>query len=163
KKHTGDPCQLPGFAVGLEKEHAEHVRKGSKNHEIGGPGVDGTNQPAKPHPGHDVLDAFEGLVGTRTVIQEQQDPGQQLDYEKKKGNASEEVPIGQAMSGDGLVAERGYEVVPIQSFIKPAAEGGEQGHASRFRLTTMSSPRKWTSNTSSGLGGGPETLRPLRS
>ena len=24
-------------------------------------------------------------------------------------------------------------------------------------------PRKWTSNTSSGLGGGPETLRPLRS
>ena len=98
-----------------------------------------------------------------TVIQEQQDPGQHLDHEEKKGDASEEIPVGQAMSGDSLVAERGYEVVPIKSFIKPADEGGEQGHASRFRLTTISSPRTWTSNTSSGLGGGPEMLRPLRS
>ena len=61
------------------------------------------------------------------------------------------------------MAERSDQVVPIESFIEPVAEGGEQGHASRFRLTTISSPRTWTSNTSSGLGGGPEMLRPLRS
>ena len=67
------------------------------------------------------------------------------------------------MDGDGFVAERGDEVVPIEALIKPVADGGEQGHASRFRLTTISSPRNWTSNTSSGRGGGPEMLRPLRS
>ena len=67
------------------------------------------------------------------------------------------------MRGDGLMAERRDQPLQLQSFIKPAYESGEHGQASRFRLTTISSPRWWTSNTVSGLGGGPETLRPLRS
>jgi hypothetical protein len=96
------------------------VREGSKNHEVGRPGVDGANQPAKLHPGHDVLHALEGLVGAGTVIEEQQDPGQHLDHEEKKGDASEEIPVREAMAGDGLVAKRGDQVVQIKSFIKPA-------------------------------------------
>ena len=37
EEHARDPCQLPGLAVGLEKQHAEHVRKGGENHQIGRP------------------------------------------------------------------------------------------------------------------------------
>ncbi len=67
------------------------------------------------------------------------------------------------MSGDGLMLERSDEPIQIKPFIQPANNGGEHGHASLFRLTTISSPRTWTSKTVSGLGGGPETLRPFRS
>ena len=65
--------------------------------------MDGTNQPAKLHLGHDVLHAFEGLVGARTVIQEQQDPGHHLDDEQEERDAPEEVPIGEPMEGNSFL------------------------------------------------------------
>ena len=141
QQHAGDPCQLAGLAVGLEKQDAEHVGKGGEDHQIGGPGVDGTNQPAKLHAGHDVLHAFEGLVGAGTVIEQQQDAGEHLDHEEKERDAPEEVPVGQLVRGNGLMTEWGQDSVQIEAFIEPAKEGAEHGHASPFRLTKISSPR----------------------
>ena len=110
-----DPRQLSGLAVRLEKQHAEHVHEGGEDHQVGRPGVNGTNQPAKLHPGHDVLHALEGFVGAGAVIQQQQDAGEHLDHEEEKRDAAEEVPVGEAMRGNGLVAERGNEAVQMQA------------------------------------------------
>ena len=30
--HSADPCEFTRFAVGLQEQHAEHVRKRGKNH-----------------------------------------------------------------------------------------------------------------------------------
>ena len=125
--------------------------------------MDGANQPAKLHAGHDVLDALVSLVGARPVIQQQQDAGEHLDDEEEERDAAEKIPVGEAMRGDGLMLERGDQPFQIKPFIEPANQRSDHGQASRFRLTTISSPRSWTSKTVSGLGGGPETLRPFRS
>src|ERR1017187_6090634 len=122
--------------------------------------MDGTDQPAIAHLGHDVLHALECLIGAGVVIQEKQYPGDHLDPEEKQGDATEEIPVSQAVNGDGLVTKRSDEVGQMKSFVKPAIDGGDHGQASRLRLTTISSPRRWTSYASSGLGGGPEMFRP---
>jgi len=125
--------------------------------------MDGSYKPAKLNPGHDVLHALEGLVCARTVIQQQQYSGEHLDNEQKESDAAEEILIREAVRGNGLVAQWSNEPFEIKPVIEPANDGGDHYYASRFRLTTTSSPRTWTSNTSSGLGGGPEILRPFRS
>src|ERR1035437_6258390 len=122
--------------------------------------MDGADQPAIAHLGHDVLHTLEGLVGAGVVIQEKQYAGNHLDPEEKKGDAAEEIPVRQAVNGDGLVAKWGDQVVQMKPFIKPAIDSGDHGQASRLRVTTISSPRRWTSYASSGLGGGPEMFRP---
>ena len=104
--------------------------------------MDGTNQPAKLHPRHDVLHAFECFVGAGAVIQQQQNPGEDLDDEEKQRDAAEKVPVRQSMRGNCLVAERRNQSVQMQPLVKPAIERGEHGYASRFRLTTISSPRR---------------------
>ncbi len=152
-----------GLRYALRKTHAEHVHEGGKDHEVGRPGVDGTNEPAELHPGHDVLHAFEGFIGAGAVIQQQQDAGEHLNDEEEQRDAAEEIPVRKAMGWNGLMAQRLDETVKMKPFVEPANDCGNHGYASRFRLTTISSPRTWTSKTSSGLGGGPEMLRPLRS
>src|ERR1022692_2338906 len=103
ENYSADPSELTRFAVRFKEQHAEHVRERGKDHQVGRPGVDRPNQPAKLHLGHDELHALEGLVGTRTVIQEQQDPGQHLNHEEKKGDATEEIPVGELVERNSFL------------------------------------------------------------
>src|ERR1035441_3851280 len=100
--------------------------------------MDGTNQPAIAHLSHDVLHALEGVIGAGMVIQEKQNAGNHLDPEEKKGDAAEEIPVRQAVNRDSLVAQRGNQVVQMESFVKPAIDGGDHSQASRLRVTTIS-------------------------
>src|SRR5208283_1637385 len=102
--------------------------------------MDGTDQPSIAHLGHDVLHALEGVIGAGMVIQQKQYAGDHLYPEQKKGDATEEIPVRQAVNGDGLVAKRGDQVVQMKSFIQPANDGGDHGQVSRLRVTTISSP-----------------------
>ena len=120
QQHAGDPGELAGLAIGLEKGHAEHVHEGGEDHQIGRPGMDGSNKPAKLHPGHDVLHALKCLVGAGAVIQQQQDAGEHLDHEQEQRDAAEEVPVGEAVRGNGLVAQRSNELFEMKPFVEPA-------------------------------------------
>src|SRR3974377_1766985 len=125
--------------------------------------MDGTHQPTELHAGHDVLDALERPGSTGPIIEEQENAGADLYAKEKERDAAKEIPVRQIVGGDGFLSQGSGEFSPVESFLDPVAQRGKQGHASRFRETPTSSPCKWTSYTSSGRGGGPETLRPFRS
>ncbi len=121
--HSADPCEFPGFAVRLKEQHAEHVRERGKDHQVGRPGVDGANQPAKLHPGHDVLHALEGFVRSGPVVQKQQNPGQHLDDEQEESDAAKEVPIGEPVQRNGFLPQAGRLGHPRpKPFVQPIAQ-----------------------------------------
>src|SRR5581483_1996495 len=103
--------------------------------------MNGSNQPSKLHLRHDVLHALEGFVGAGTVVQKQEDSRAHLDSKEKQRDSAKEIPVAQFVDRDGLVTQRGEERFPPETFVQPAAETSQQDYASRFRLTTTSSPR----------------------
>ena len=54
-----DPCHLARWTVGARQVHARHVNEERQDHQVRGPAVDRADEPAKPHFGHDELNAFE--------------------------------------------------------------------------------------------------------
>src|SRR5262249_20010058 len=98
------------------------MREGCQNHQICCPRVNRSNQPAKLHAGHDVLHALESLVGSWTVVKEQQDSGTDLDHEEKKCDSTEEIPIGELVDGDSLLFQRSDQPRPVKPIIHPTSD-----------------------------------------
>jgi hypothetical protein len=68
------------------------VDKQSSDQQVGGPTVDRTDQPAKLYFGNDELHALKSILGTGTIIEQQQNSGDYLYDKKKKRHATEVVP-----------------------------------------------------------------------
>src|SRR5215469_13315793 len=49
KEHTDDPGQLPRKLVRTEKEDLDHVNQNNRDHEVGAPTVQRTDEPAESH------------------------------------------------------------------------------------------------------------------
>ena len=68
------------------------MNKHGKDHQIGRPGMNGSDQPAKFHLGHEKLNRLEGLGGTRSIIKQEQNTGDDLDHEQKQSHTAEIIP-----------------------------------------------------------------------
>src|ERR1017187_8148960 len=121
ENYSADPSELTRFAVRFKEQHAEHVRERGKDHQVGRPGVDRPNQPAKLHLGHDELHTLEGFVRSGPVVQKQQDPGQYLDDEQEESDTPEEVPIGEPVERNSFLPQGGDQVIPAEPLVQPVA------------------------------------------
>src|SRR5580765_6051813 len=132
--------------------------EGRADHQVGRPGVDGSHEPAKRHASHDETHALVGLRSARPVVQQQQRACDDLNEEEEQRHPAQEIQRRVPMLRDGLVRDRLLERGEGRAFVEP----GTQGHYD-WRETMISSPFTLTSYALSGRGGGPATLRPLRS
>jgi hypothetical protein len=107
------------------------VHEGGENHQVGCPGMDGSNEPSELHARHDVLHALESFIGAGPVVQKQQQPRANLDPEEKKRDAAQEVPIGELVNGNGFVTQGFGEFCPIEARIDPAADMRDDLHLRR--------------------------------
>ena len=64
--------------VGCSDKHTQHVDKDDDHHHRGAPVMDAADQPAEGNAFHDVLDRIVGMIGRRSVINGQEDPGDTL-------------------------------------------------------------------------------------
>jgi hypothetical protein len=117
QQHAAQPSQLSRLAVRAQEHDAEHVSEGTENHQVGGPGMNRAPQPAELHARHDVLHAFESLVGSWPVIKQQQNSRANLDHEQKEGDSSEKIPVRELVDGNGLFFQRLDQLRPVEAFI----------------------------------------------
>src|SRR5262249_47493385 len=144
----------------LQEQHAEEVAEGCGDHQVRGPRVNGAHKPAKRYARHDEAHAFVSLTSARSVVEEQQRAGPDLNAEEKQRHSAEVVPRRMPMQGDRLVAKRVDQILHWDALLQPRSRATHR-HA---RLdTTIWSSRTFTSYSSRGRGGGPATLRPRRS
>lgn len=90
--------------------------------------MDRANEPSEMHTRHDVLHAFERLIGAWPVIQKKEKPGAHLDPEKKKRDAAEEIPVGELVNGNRFVAQRFRQFRPVETLIDPSMDLREELH-----------------------------------
>ena len=85
------------------------------------PGVHRPDQPSELHLGHDELHALESLVGSRTVVHQQQGSSEHLHPEEKQRHAAEEIPVRVAMYRYFLLLRQRLDVVQRKAFVEPLA------------------------------------------
>src|SRR5208337_3684983 len=71
KQNAAEPGEFSRLAISLQKINAEHVSESGEDHQVRRPTVHGADEPAEAHLSHDVLHAFEGVVGRGPIIKEQ--------------------------------------------------------------------------------------------
>ena len=103
--------------------------------------MDGAHEPAELHPRHDVLDALKSFIRAGAVIEEQQNTCADLDPKQEQCDAAKKIPMGEFVDRNCFLAQGCRERGPVKAHIQPLANTGQQVQASRFRLTTRSSPR----------------------
>src|SRR5215831_17810403 len=62
QKGTTHPGNLARRSVSAQEEHTEHVNEQRRYHQVGGPAVQGANQPPESHLRHDELDTLESRI-----------------------------------------------------------------------------------------------------
>ena len=136
--------------------------EGQTNQQIRRPAVDVANQPAELHLRDDELDTLIRFAGARTIVEQQQNAGEDLHREQKQRHAAEVVPDLLRVDRHALLGDKMPHVGEIEPFVEP---GGYLGnHALETTISAASpSPRTLTVNFSRLRGGGPETTFPPRS
>ena len=138
------------------------MRERQANQQIRRPAVDVANQPAERHLGDDELDALVRLAGARTVVEQQQNAGEDLNGEQEQRHAAEVIPDLLRVDRHAFLRDEMPHVGEIETFVKPGEHLGN--HALDTTISAASpSPRMLTVNFSRPRGGGPETTFPPRS
>src|SRR3972149_4190469 len=108
--HPGKPRYFPRFAIRLCEIHAEHMNDGGKDEKVGGPAVDGTDQPPEFHLRHDKLDAFKSELFASFIVKKKENPCYHLNNETKGGLPAERAPRRASSSGCSIL-RRSIQVV----------------------------------------------------
>ena len=158
--HPGKPRKLAGRSVGLHEQHTEQVHERHEDHQVRGPVVDRSNQPPELHVGHQELDGLVRLLGTRPIVDQQENSGSDLHHEEEERHSPHVVPDRVLVDRNFLLPGERDGRSQTYTLIQPVPDSGKTGfvvlHAPHaFRLTTICSPRTFTSYVSSGRGGGP--------
>jgi hypothetical protein len=80
--------------------------KMAEHHQVGGPGVRRTDEPAEVHHERDLADGLIG-IGAGPIVDQQQDAGEALDDKQEQRNAAPVVPEGLGVRGNCLVSRKG--------------------------------------------------------
>src|SRR5207249_5948073 len=81
EQNAADPGQLSRLSIRFQNEDAEEVCEGQTNQQIRRPAVDVANQPAELHLRDDELDTLIRFAGARTIVEQQQNAGEDLHRE----------------------------------------------------------------------------------
>src|SRR5689334_17236863 len=90
--YARQPRNLTRRPVRTQEIDAEHVDEQSQDEQVCRPAVDRPYQPSELHLGDDELDALECILSARTVIEQQQDAGPNLDCKQEQRHAAKVVP-----------------------------------------------------------------------
>src|SRR6185369_13489343 len=123
--------------------------------------MDRANQPAKLHFSNDELHALKSILGAGTVVKQQQNSSNHLDHKQKKRHATEVIPDRMTVDRHLFLLRHSGDSADRQALVQPVLHHF-CSHKFYALLTTISSPRVFTLNSSSGRGGGPATFLPLR-
>ncbi len=89
QEHTHRPGDLARrFISALEKD-AQQMEHAENDHQVGTPGVDAADKPAKVHFIHNEQDTVVGCIWGRLVVEREQNTGNDLDHEEKEGDSSQ--------------------------------------------------------------------------
>ena len=89
--------------------------------------MDGPDEPAEFHTGHDKFDALKAFCHRGAVVEEQQDACQHLHAEQKQRDAPEVVPVGGGVNRNGLVAGNFAYCGKSQAVFEPFAGSHRSG------------------------------------
>jgi hypothetical protein len=99
--------------------------------------VNRADQPSKLNVPGNVLHALVSFAGGRTVVEQQQDAGGQLDQEQKQRHSPEQIPGAVPVHGHSLFAEGRQRLLYIEALLDPSLNSDYTVHdyAACFRLT----------------------------
>ena len=120
QRDPGQPGQFPGLSVRVREHDTEHVHECDEYQQIGGPAMDGPDQPAELDAGHDELHAFESFVDRGPVVQHQQNARDDLDGEQEQRHSAEVVPASRRVHRDGFVLHQPTYRAEVQPLFQPA-------------------------------------------
>ena len=160
-----------GLRYDFSRKTLKRCANATRDQQIGRPAVDVANQPAELHLRDDELHALVGFLGARPVVEEQQNAGGDLDAEEKQRHPAQVVPDLLRVDRDALLGDEVPHAARDRR-ARRASRSTRRCHASSRRLLALSvaatrrlssspgSPRRFTTNFSSGRGGGPDTTLP---
>ncbi len=126
QRHAAEPSKLTRLAVGLHKEDREHMHEDGEQHQVGGPGMRRTDEPAEVHDEGDLANRFVGFR-TGAVIDQQQYAGKALDKEEEQRDAAPVIPERLGVNGNRLVVREGSQLGEAQALIDPFVSRSRDG------------------------------------
>ena len=159
-QHAGQPRELARTPVRVQEHHAEKVREGRGDHQVGRPRVNRPHEPAERHARHDERHALVGLRGARPVVEQQQRAGDDLDEEEEQRHAAEEIPDREPMLRDRLVPDRVHQCGRTASALRARTCSA---HHAVPRDDDLVVPDVHVVRREAAAAAVPATLRPFRS